>query len=216
MDKNTFNFNKYSIEDKTKEYILDREKILFTNFKSYSKRLFNICKAVSEIQFILKTNYGPTGDITFVEWYKFRGFNKDKISELTKRYELYVLAPDKTEYISSLSIPAVKLLTKKKIDVEVREKIILLEPKTTKEIIELLKNENMDQQNKTHELVNPQIKKTYNFFKNKLKKVNNNRELMETKKELQQMKKIISELEKDVLDKEKEYENQNNMKLAII
>lgn len=74
----------------------------------------------------------------------------------------------------------------------------------------------MDQQNKTHELVNPQIKKTYNFFKNKLKKVNNNRELMETKKELQQMKKIISELEKDVLDKEKEYENQNNMKLAII
>ena len=125
------------------------------------------------------------------------------------------MAPDKTEYISSLSIPAIKLLTKKKIDVEVREKIILLEPKTTKEIIELLKNENMDQQNKTHELVNPQIKKTYNFFRNKLKKVSNNKELLATKKELQQMKRVISELEKDLEQKEKEYENQNNMKLAI-
>ena len=29
MDKNTFNFNKYSIEDKTKEYILDRENIVY-------------------------------------------------------------------------------------------------------------------------------------------------------------------------------------------
>lgn len=73
----------------------------------------------------------------------------------------------------------------------------------------------MDQQNKTHELVNSQIKKTYNFFRNKLKKVSNNKELLATKKELQQMKRVISELEKDLEQKEKEYENQNNMKLAI-
>lgn len=214
MEKGIFNFAKYSVEDKTQEYILDREKTLFRNFKSYSERLFNICKAISEIQFILKKNYGTNGDMTFVEWYKFRGFNKDKISELTKRYELYILAPDKIEYISSLPIPAVKLLTKKKVDIEVREKIILIEAKTTKEIIELLGNDTK-QENKTHDLINPEVKRTYNFFRKKLKKVNNNKELLATKKELLQMKKIIAELEKDILDKEKEYENQHNMKLAI-
>lgn len=211
MEQRSFDFNKYAIKTRVQNYITDREKILFKNFKGYSDRLYNICKALSEIKFILKKE--TSSEVTFVEWYKFRGFNKDKVSELTKRYELYQLAPDLKEYISGLSIPAVKMLTKKNVDVELREEILLLQPRTTEEVAKLLNKEETSE-TKKHELVNPEIKRTYNFFKKKVSKAASPGDLVATKKDLIQMKKMLVELEKDILAKEKEYENKNNLKLV--
>ena len=42
----------------------------------------------------------------------------EKVSELIKRYELYIQAPDKIDFITNLSIPAVKELTRKSVNID--------------------------------------------------------------------------------------------------
>ena len=103
-----FKFGAYVITEEEKNYIIEREKILFKGFKAYSENLYEICKALYDVRQKLK-KYGDYGEMTFTDWYKFNGLNKDKVSELTKRFELYMLAPDKKVHISSLSIPALIL-----------------------------------------------------------------------------------------------------------
>ena len=75
-----------------------------------------MCKAVYEIKITLKGDESQS----FREWYTINGLTKDKVSELTKRYELYIQAPDKIDFITRLSIPAVKELTKKSTDLDVQ------------------------------------------------------------------------------------------------
>lgn len=69
-----------------------------------------------------------------IAWYKHNKLSKDKVSELLKRYELFIQVPDKIEYVSSLSIPAVKALTKKEVDMSVVDDILRLEIKNVDDI----------------------------------------------------------------------------------
>lgn len=110
-----FDFDKFGINERDKAEIIAREEIIVDNAKKYAKSLYEICKAVYDVRVILKSK---DNDISFTEWYKSHGLNKDKVSELIKRYELYIQAPDKIDFITNLSIPAVKELTRKSVNID--------------------------------------------------------------------------------------------------
>lgn len=204
-----FKFGAYVITEEEKNYIIEREKILFKGFKAYSENLYEICKALYDVRQKLK-KYGDYGEMTFTDWYKFNGLNKDKVSELTKRYELYMLAPDKKVHISSLSIPAVKFLTKKAIDVEAREKVLELELKKIEDMVEVIGIPEVIE--KPQEL-HPQIKKTCNFFKKRIEQAVSLKELIKEKENISIVIKELKELQREIEQKEKSKENENNLLL---
>ena len=204
-----FKFGAYVITEEEKNYIIEKEKILFKRFKTYSENLYEICKALYDVRQKLK-KYGDYGEMTFTDWYKFIGLNKDKVSELTKRYELYMLAPDKKAHISSLSIPVVKLLTKKAIDVEVREKILELELKKVEDMIEIIGTPEIIEKSKE---LQPHIKKTCNFFKKRIEKATSLKELVKEKENISVLIKELKELQKEIEQEEKARENENNLQL---
>lgn len=204
-----FKFGAYVITEEEKNYIIEREKILFKRFKAYSENLYEICKALYDVRQKLK-KYGDYGEMTFTDWYKFIGLNKDKVSELTKRFELYMLAPDKKVHISSLSIPAVKFLTRKAIDVEVREKILELELKKVDEMAEIIGAPEVVIEKKE---LQPHIKKTCNFFKKRIEKATSLKELVKEKENISSLIKELKELQKEIEEQEKVRENENNLQL---
>ena len=204
-----FKFGAYVITEEEKNYIIEKEKILFKRFKAYSENLYEICKALYDVRQKLK-KYGDYGEMTFTDWYKFIGLNKDKVSELTKRYELYMLAPDKKAHISSLSIPAVKLLTKKAVDVEVREKILELELKKVEDMVEIIGTPEIIEKSKE---LQPHIKKTCNFFKKRIEKATSLKELVKEKENISVLIKELKELQKEIEQEEKARENENNLQL---
>lgn len=204
-----FKFGAYVITEEEKNYIIEKEKILFKRFKAYSENLYEICKALYDVRQKLK-KYGDYGEMTFTDWYKFIGLNKDKVSELTKRYELYMLAPDKKAHISSLSIPVVKLLTKKAVDVEIREKILELELKKVEDIVEIIGTPEIIEKPKE---LQPHIKKTCNFFKKRIEKATSLKELVKEKENISALIKELKELQKEIEQEEKTRENENNLQL---
>lgn len=204
-----FKFGAYVITEEEKNYIIEKEKILFKRFKAYSENLYEICKALYDVRQKLK-KYGDYGEMTFTDWYKFIGLNKDKVSELTKRYELYMLAPDKKAHISSLSIPVVKLLTKKAVDVEIREKILELELKKVEDMVEIIGTPEVIEKPKE---LQPHIKKTCNFFKKRIEKATSLKELVKEKENISALIKELKELQKEIEQEEKARENENNLQL---
>lgn len=204
-----FKFGAYVITEEEKNYIIEREKILFKGFKAYSENLYEICKALYDVRQKLK-KYGDYGEMAFTDWYKFNGLNKDKVSELTKRFELYMLAPDKKVYISSLSIPAVKFLTRKAIDVEVREKVLELELKKVEDMVEVIGTPEIIEKPKE---LQPHIKKTCNFFKKRIEKASSLKELVKEKENISVLIKELKELQKEIEQEEKARENENNLQL---
>lgn len=204
------NEEEYHSDFKFGAYVItEEEKILFKGFKAYSENLYEICKALYDVRQKLK-KYGDYGEMTFTDWYKFNGLNKDKVSELTKRFELYMLAPDKKVHISSLSIPAVKLLTKKAVDVEVREKILELELKKVEDMVEIIGTPEIVEKPKE---LQPHIKKTCNFFKKRIEKATSLKELVKEKENISALIKELKELQKEIEQEEKARENENNLQL---
>lgn len=206
-----FKFGAHVIPE-DKNYIIEKEKILFKGFKAYSENLYEICKALYDVRQKLK-KYGDYGEFTFTEWYKFNGLNKDKVSELTKRFELYMLAPDKKVHISSLSIPAVKFLTRKAIDVEIREKILELELKKVDEMVEIAGAPEVIVEKVEKKELQPHIKKTCNFFKKRIEKATSLKELVKEKENISSLIKELKELQKEIEEQEKARENENNLQL---
>lgn len=209
--QSTFDFGTFEIGEEDKKYIIQREEVIFDNFKTFSKSLYEICKALYEIKMKLK------GDDTasFVAWYKHNKLSKDKVSELLKRYELFIQVPDKIEYISSLSIPAVKALTKKEVDLNVIDDILRLEIKNVDDINQkILEASPVEEtEDKKEKIKNAFSLKTIKFFQKKIKNSASLKELVEAKKDIQVLKKHLQELEKEIELKEKEKENENNLTL---
>lgn len=209
--QSTFDFGTFEINEEDKKYIIQREEILYDNFKTHAKSLYEICKALYEIKMKLK------GDDTasFVAWYKHNKLSKDKVSELLKRYELFIQVPDKIEYVSSLSIPAVKALTKKEVDIGIVDDILRLEIKNIDDINQkILEATSVDEtEEKKEKIKNTFSLKTIKFFQKKIKNSASLRELVEAKKDIQTLKKHLQELEKEIELKEKEKENENNLTL---
>lgn len=210
--QSTFDFVTFEIGEEDKKYIIQREEVIFDNFKTYSKSFFEICKALYEIKLKMK------GDDTasFVAWYQHNKLSKDKVSELLKRYELFMQVPDKIEHISSLSIPAVKALTKKEVDISIVDDILRLEIKNIDDINQKILEATLveEPEEKKDKITNSFSLKTIKFFQKKIKKSTSLGELVEAKKDIQVLKKQLQELEKEIEIKEKEKENENNLTLS--
>lgn len=209
--QSTFDFGTFEIDEEDKKYIIQREEVIFDNFKTFSKSLYEICKALYEIKMKMKGDDSSS----FVAWYKHNKLSKDKVSELLKRYELFIQVPDKIEYISSLSIPAVKALTKKEVDLNVIDDILRLEIKNVDDINQkILEASPVEEtEDKKEKIKNAFSLKTIKFFQKKIKKSTSLKELVEAKKDIQALKKHLQELEKEIELKEKEKENENNLTL---
>lgn len=208
--QSTFDFASFEISEDDKEYIVTREEILFTSFKKMSSSLYDICKALYEIKLKFKDDGG-----SFAAWYRHNHLSKDKVSELLKRYELFIQVPDKKEYISSLSIPAVKLLTKKDLEFDTLDNILQLELKNVEDIQDAILEAQPVVEEKERKKENPALMKVVKKFKKNISKATTLKELVQQKKELEGYKKMLQELIIEIENKEKAQENENNLQLPV-
>lgn len=112
-----FDFESFEIKaDSDINFLVEREKTLIESGKKYNESLYDICKALYEVSDRLKDHKQGT----FMCWYRNIGLNKDKVSELLKRWSLYTERKDLIPYISGLSGLAVRILTNKNITSEMR------------------------------------------------------------------------------------------------
>lgn len=206
-----FNFEKYNISDKDKKYIIEREEIILENAQKHAKSLYEICKAIYEIKIALKGDESQS----FREWYTQNGLNKDKVSELTKRYELYIQAPDRIEFITNLSIPAVKELTKKNIDIDIQIDAIEQGLSGVEDIKEFVSNKVSVPMTKKKKDTK-HIDKIISFYESNIKKDKIPQELTKYKKEIQSLKKYLEGLENKIELWEEEKSKENNLKFKEI
>lgn len=110
-----FDFASPEITQGEKDSLIKNESIFVKKFKECSASQFEMCKALAEIQTILK----KAG--IFVEWYKYMGIPKDRVYELLNRYKLYeefTGDKEKIEWVTSLSELSITYLSRKDIEQE--------------------------------------------------------------------------------------------------
>ena len=209
--KSKFDFEKYGISEKDKKFIIEREEIILDNAKKHAQSLYEICKAIYEIRLTLKGDESQS----FREWYMQNGLTKDKVSELTKRYELYIQAPDKIEFITDLSIPAVKELTRKNIDIDTQIDAIEKGLNNVEEIKEFVASKMpVGKENKPKKQKHTKyIQKLIFFYEDNIKENKNPQELASYKRELQDLEKYIKSLKEKINSLEDEKAKENNLKL---
>ncbi len=216
-----FNFDKYEIEDSDREIIVRNEATIFRNYRIAADSMYKVCRAIYENQIKFKKSEG-----SFMEWYTGIGFTKDKISELLKTNELYMNLEDKKEWVTSLSIPAIKMLTHKSVDINAvldaaelglsstsEIKLFLEACKNNGDVIEIIEVEKP--KNTLLQAKNKCI--NYNNFE-KLKKnitTMSSEEINKADKELEILEKYLKELRKNISDRNKTFENKNNLTLVI-
>lgn len=139
--QSTFDFGSYEIDDKVKKVVVEKEAIISGSFEKFSKSQFEICKALYEVALELKS------EGSFMAWYTHIGLTKDKVSELLKRYEVFIQLPHKEVYVSTLSNQAIKLLTHKNYDIESIFEIGELGLKKVEDIRDYLQNREHNKEN---------------------------------------------------------------------
>ncbi|MGL5639443.1 MAG: hypothetical protein ACRCY7_07630 [Cetobacterium sp.] len=215
-----FDFDKYEIEGSDKEIIIRNEATIFRNYRTAADALYKVCKAIYENQLKFMKAEG-----SFMEWYTGIGFTKDKISELLKRNELYMNLEDKKEWVTSLPINAVKMLTHKSVEIELVLDAAELGLGTTSEIkifLDARKNEG-----NVIDLIEVEKPKStllqaknrcinYNNFEKLKKNISNmnSEEIVQTEKEIESLERYLKELKKSVQDRNKTFENKDNLKLV--
>lgn len=205
-----FDFDKFNINERDKKQVLELEEVILENIKRHTKSLFEICKSIYEIKLILARDT----DTTFVEWYTANGFTKDKISELTKRYELYMQAPNKIEFITKLSIPAVKELTRKHVEIDTQVDAIergLTNPEEIKAFVE--KDKKQEDKKKSTKPKQPKyILGMISRFE-KIKKTDDIKELAQAKKEIEHLQHYLRQAKAEIEQKEEAQALKDNLTL---
>ena len=209
--KSKFDFEKYGIPEKDRKFIIQREEIILENAKKHAQSLYEMCKAIYEIRLTLKGDESQS----FREWYTINGLTKDKVSELTKRYELYIQAPDKIDFITRLSIPAVKELTKKSTDLDVQIEAIEKGLNNVEDIKEFISTKTVSETTaKPKKIVVPKhIEKFIHFYEKNINASKEMNELATYKKELANIEKYIKYMKKKIEEIEDERANENNLQL---
>ncbi|MGL5055056.1 MAG: hypothetical protein ACRC54_05165 [Fusobacteriaceae bacterium] len=211
--QSTFDFASCEIEKRDIEEIIKKEEIIFRTFKAYSQNIFEICKELYDVSLILKK------DGTFMRWYQYIGLNKDKVSELLKRYELFIQVPEYHLWVSSLSIPAVKMLTSK-----------LSEPQRVIEIAEqglksvddikywlldtgLIENNIKTEEAEIIDVENDEIINEFKDLKSKLRLIKNSNNISQYKNNIKSLKRELEEIEIFIKEREESMINENNLNL---
>lgn len=211
--QSTFDFGSCEIEEKIIQEIVKKEEIIFKTFRLYSQNIFEICKELYEVSLLLKK------DGTFMQWYLHIGLNKDKVSELLKRYELYIQAPEHKLWISSLSIAAVKILTSKLSEPQRVLEVAELGLKSTDDIKFWLCQSGFIENNiKTEEIKiidseKDEIINEFKELKSKLKLIKNSSNISQYKNNIKSLKRELEEIELFIKEKEKLMINENNLNL---
>lgn len=209
----TFDFASCEIEKKDIEEVIKKEEIIFRTFKAYSQNIFEICKELYDVSLILKK------DGTFMQWYQHIGLNKDKVSELLKRYELFIQVPEHHLWVSSLSIPAVKMLTSKLSEPQRVIEVAELGIKSIDEIKYWLLNSGLIENNiKTEEVEiidveNDEIINEFKDLKSKLRLIKNSNNISQYKNNIKSLKRELDEIELFIKEKEDFMINENNLNL---
>lgn len=110
-----FNFGTSEITQTEKDTLIKNESIFIKKFKECSAAKYEMCRALYEINLVLKESH------TFVDWYKSIGLTKDKVYEWLNRYKLYLVFTgdkEKLEWVTSLSELAVTYLSRKYVEHE--------------------------------------------------------------------------------------------------
>lgn len=223
--QSTFDFGSYEIDDTVKKVIVEKEAIISGAFEKFSKSQYEICKALYEASLELKA------EGTFMAWYTHIGLTKDKVSELLKRYEVFIQLPNKELYVSTLSNQAIKLLTKKDFEIDYLLEIGDLELKKVDAIKEYLQtkehlennfkiNSNDSEEIAEIEFITDNTQsKQFNFddFKNYEKTIKETKDITKVKtykKEIHKLKAKILELEKLCNEKIELSANNDNLTLC--
>lgn len=211
--QSTFDFGSCEIEEKAILEVIKKEEIIFRTFKAYSQNVFEICKELYDVSLILKK------DGTFMQWYQHIGLNKDKVSELLKRYELFIQIPEYKLWVSSLSISAVKLLTSKLSEPQRVLEIAELGLKSTEDIKYWLHESGFIESNlKTEEIEiiefpDDEIIIKFKDLKSELKTIKNSSNITQYKNNIKSLKRELEEIEFFIKEKENSMANDNNLNL---
>lgn len=218
--QSSFEFEKYEIEEDVKKEVIENEAIIFRNFRNMSDSLYKVCKALYENSLKLKKSEG-----SFMAWYENIGLSKDKVSELLKRYDLYMKFPKSFQYVTSLSTQAVKLLTGKDLDLNIVYDAVELEIIRVEDIrcfIEARTHQkdkiiDLDDVYKVEPLIQKETKKCVNYknFEKLRKNISNMdlKQISQVEKEIDLFEKYIKELKKSLTDRSLDFDNKNNIKL---
>ncbi|MGL5902466.1 MAG: hypothetical protein ACRCZO_07220 [Cetobacterium sp.] len=218
--QSSFEFEKYEIEEDIKKEVIENEAIIFRNFRNMSESLYKVCKALYENSLKLKRSEG-----SFMAWYENIGLSKDKVSELLKRYDLYMNFPDKAQYITSLSTQAVKLLTGKDLDINIVYDTVELELIKVDDIRCFIEARSTPKEDtieledgyKIEPLIQKETKKCVNYknFEKLRKNISamDSKQISQVEKEIDLFEKYIKELKKSLADRSLEFDNKNNIKL---
>ena len=221
--KSTFEFNKYNIDEDTKREVIENEALIFRNFRTMSESMYKVCKALYETSVKLKA------DKSFQAWYENIGLGKDKVSELLKRYDLYIKFPKSFQYVTELSNQAVKLLTAEKLDSRILYDAVEGNIRKVEDIKEFIENRTSPKEDvidledngeyKVNPLVQRETKKCVNYKSfEKLKKNINNmdaKQVIQTEKELELVEAYIKELRKNLTDRGKCFDNTGALKIEF-
>lgn len=215
--QSTFNFGSYEINDDIKERVIEKEAIITSSFEKYSKSQYEICKALYEVALELKA------EGSFMAWYSHIGLTKDKVSELLKRYEIFIQLPGKEVYVSSLSTQAIKLLTRKDFDIDYLLEIGDLELKKVEDIRNFLANKEFSEDDDIPEEISKEIehkpvsKIDFNElidYENTIKTTKDISQVKSYKKQIHKLKAKLLELEKLCDEKIESSANDSNLKLC--
>ena len=222
--KSEFDFDKYQVSANDKDVIIQNEAIIFRNFRAMSESLYKVCKALYENSLKLKA------DGSFMEWYGGIGLSKDKVSELLRRYELYMHFNDKKEWVTSLSVRAIKMLSNNELDIKILYDLAekqLIKTEEIKIFLDARMNENKEniieiEENGEYK-VNPTIQKetkkcvNYKSFEKLKKNIGNMdaKQIIQTEKELEIMEAYIKDLRKNLADRGKCFDNTGALKIEF-
>lgn len=209
--ESTFDFGSYEIEESVKKIVVEKEAIMSNAFKSLSKSQYEICKALYEVSLHLKA------EGSFMAWYTHIGLSKDKVSELLKRYEVFIQLPGKELYVSTLSNQAIKLLTRKDFEIDYLLEVGDLQLKKVEDIRAFI-NSKITKEEKVSEESNLDKLIEFNFnefktYENKIKVTKNIAEVKNYKKEISKLKAKLLELEELCNEKIELSTNEHNLKL---
>lgn len=221
--KSTFEFSKYNIDEDTKREVIENEALIFRNFRTMSESMYKVCKALYETSVKLKA------DKSFQAWYENIGLGKDKVSELLKRYDLYIKFPKSFQYVTELSNQAVKLLTAEKLDSRILYDAVEGNIRKVEDIKEFIENRTSPKEDvidledsgeyKVNPLVQKETKKCVNYKSfEKLKKNISNmdaKQVIQTEKELDLVEAYIKELRKNLSDRGKCFDNAGALKIEF-
>lgn len=130
----SFDFETFEIKDENlKNKLVKAEEVLQMNFKKNRDSLEQVCEILKDVKQDLKEK-----DSSFMAWYTYQGFTKDKVSVCLKRSKLYEEFPEHKDKIFGFSDSAIKYLTQKKMRLEDAGAVLELGIEKVSDIEELI------------------------------------------------------------------------------